>query len=108
MGLCTSKPKEPQQVPQQRPQQKQQTKPQQTKPFKTKEEHAAEAEEDSQKRDVEYQKYEKIVSEHAKKRAEYFEQSKKAYENKNGALAKELSVSSVFKYFLIKWRSHGY
>lgn len=38
-----------------------------------------------------YQKYQKEIDEHAKKREEYFEQAKKAHDAGNGALAKELS-----------------
>lgn len=38
-----------------------------------------------------YQKYQKAIDEHAKKRADYFEQAKKAHDAGNGALAKELS-----------------
>lgn len=38
-----------------------------------------------------YQKYQKAIDDHAKKRAEYFEQAKKAHDAGNGALAKELS-----------------
>lgn len=38
-----------------------------------------------------YQKYQKDIDLHAKKRAEYFEQAKKAHDAGNGALAKELS-----------------
>lgn len=38
-----------------------------------------------------YQKYQKAIDDHAKKRAEYFEQAKKAHDAGNGALAKDLS-----------------
>lgn len=38
-----------------------------------------------------YQKYQQAIDEHAKKRADYFEQAKKAHDAGNGALAKELS-----------------
>lgn len=38
-----------------------------------------------------YQKYQKEIDDHAKKRAEYFDGAKKAHDAGNGALAKELS-----------------
>ena len=38
-----------------------------------------------------YQKYQQAIDKHAKKRADYFEQAKKAHDAGNGALAKELS-----------------
>ena len=49
-----------------------------------------------------YQKYQKEIDEHAKKRADYFEQAKKAHDAGNGALAKDLSEKGKSETILLE------
>jgi len=49
-----------------------------------------------------YQKYQKEIDDHAKKRADYFEQAKKAHDAGNGALAKDLSEKGKHETLLME------